>query len=81
MSEAHRQARRESIFASIVSEPVLLYGTRSVSWVPDPATGPRRIETPLATISHSFEIPRVDIVDSMGLQLMLISFRGEERPA
>lgn len=81
MSEAHRQARRKSIFASIVSESVLLYGTRSVSWVPDPATEPRRIETPLATISHSFEIPRVDIVDPLGLQLMLMSFRSEERPA
>lgn len=81
MSEAHRQARRKSIFASIVSESVLLYGTRSVSWVPDPAAEPRRIETPLGTISHSFEIPRVDIVDPMGLQLMLINFRSEERPA
>lgn len=81
MFEAHRQARRKSIFASIVSESVLLYGTRSVSWVPDPAAEPRRIETPLGTVSHSFEIPRVDIVDPMGLQLMLIRFRGEERPA
>lgn len=81
MAEAHRLARRKSIFASIMSESVLLYGTRSVSWVPDPAAAPRRIETPLATISHSFEVPRVDIVDPMGLQLMLMSFRSEERPA
>ena len=81
MAEAHRQARRKSILASIVTESVLLYGTRSVSWVPDPTAEPRRIETPLATISHSFEIPRVDIVDPIGLQLMLISFRSEERPA
>lgn len=81
MADAHRQARRKSILASIVSESVLLYGTRSVSWVPDPATEPRRIETPLASISHTFEIPRVDIVDPMGLQLMLISFRGEKRSA
>lgn len=81
MSEAQRQARRKSIIASIASESVLLYGTRMVSWVPDPATKSRRIETPLATISHSFEIPRIDIVDPMGLQLMLMSFRSEERPA
>lgn len=81
MSEVHREARRKSIFASIVSESVLLYGTRSVSWVPDPATEPRRLETPLATISHSFELPRVDIIDSMGLQLMLMRFRSEKRPA
>lgn len=81
MAEAHRMARKKSIFASIVTESVLLCGTRSVSWVPDPASEPHRIETPLATISHSFEVPRVDIVDPMGLQLMLISFRSEERPA
>jgi hypothetical protein len=80
MAEAHRQARCNSILASIVTESVLLYGTRSVSWVPDLGAEPRRIETPLATISHSFEIPRVDIVDPMGLQLMLIGFRSEKRP-
>ena len=81
MTEAHRQARSKSIFASIMPESVLLYGTRSVCWVPDPATEPRRIETPLATLRHSFEIPRVEIVDPMGLQLMLVSFRSEKRPA
>jgi hypothetical protein len=81
MAEAFRQVRRKSVFASIVTESVMLYGTRSVSWVPDRNKAPRRIETALATISHSIEVPRVDIVDPMGLQLMLIRFRGEERPA
>lgn len=80
MAEAYRLARRKSILASIASERILLYGTRSVSWVPDPADTPRRIETQLGSISHSFELPRIEIIDPLGLQFLLMSFRGEERP-
>lgn len=80
MAEAWRKARKKSIFALVVTESLMLYGNRSINWVTDPTEEPRRIETPLASISHSFEIPRIDTVDPLGLQLMLLSFR-QERPA
>jgi hypothetical protein len=81
MSAAWQNARKQSIFASIVTESVMLYGNRSINWVADPAGERRRIETELASIGHSFEIPRIDTVDPLGLQLMLLSFRQEQSPA
>lgn len=80
MSEAMRKARRKSIFAQIATESVILYGKRAVSWVENAGDGPRRMETQMGSISTSFEMPRVDVVDPIGLQLMLLSFRAEARP-
>lgn len=80
MTAAFRESRKKSVLASIVTESVMLYGTGSISWVEDRSLPPRRLETPLATISHSFEIPRTEIVDPIGLQQMIIHFRRETRP-
>lgn len=80
MAEAWRAARKKSIFAQIATESLILYGTRAVSWFKDHMDEQRRIETSMGSISHSFEMPRVDIVDPMGLQMMLLHFRGEDRP-
>ena len=80
MAEAWRAARKKSIFAEIATESLILYGTRTVSWFRDHTDEQRRIETPMGNISHSFEMPRVEIVDPMGLQMMLLHFRGEDRP-
>lgn len=80
MAEAWQAARKKSIFASIATESLILYGTRAVSWFKDHADEQRRIETPMGSISHSFEMPRIEIVDPMGLQMMLLHFRGEDRP-
>lgn len=79
MAAAFSESRKKSIIASLATELLMLYGTGSVSWVSDRSAPPRRIETPLATISHSFELPRTDIVDPIGLQQMIISFRRETR--
>lgn len=80
MSEAWQAARKRSIFASIATESLILYGTRAVSWFKDRDEEARRIETPMGSFSTSFEVPRVDIVDPMGLQMMLLQFRSEARP-
>ncbi|ETI64311.1 hypothetical protein C100_08025 [Sphingobium sp. C100] len=80
MADAWRAARKKSIFASIATESLILYGTRAVSWFADHDDARRRIETPMGSISHSFEMPRVEIVDPLGLQMMLVHFRGEDRP-
>jgi hypothetical protein len=77
MSDAMRKARKKSIFAQIATESVILYGKRVVSWIKSPGDEPRRIETEMGSISTSVEVPRIDIVDPVGLQLMLFSFRAE----
>lgn len=80
MAEAWRAARKKSIFAQIATESLILYGTRAVSWFKDFTDEQRRIETTMKSISHSIEMPRVEIVDPTGLQMMLLHFRGEDRP-
>lgn len=80
MNEAMRAARKKSIFASLATEQVMLYGTRAITWVYWPGEEPRRIQTDMATIGHSFEIPRIDMVDPLGLQMMLLSFKLEKGP-
>jgi len=80
MSDAMRKARKNSIVAQIATESIMLYGNRAVSWVDLPGEKPRRIETELGSVGASFEMPRVDIVDPIGLQLMLLTFRSEEPP-
>lgn len=81
MAEAYRHADEKSIFASIVTKVVVLYGNRSVSYVRHPKQETRRIETKMHSHGVSFEMPRIEIVDPVGLQKMLLSFRSEERPA
>lgn len=80
MSDAAREARKKSIFAQIATESVILYGRRAVSWIDTPGQEPRRIQTEMGSISTSFEMPRGEIIDPVGLQLMLMSFRVEVPP-
>lgn len=82
MSKAFKDAREKSTLLQLVSHTTLLHGNSSISRMRG-ITGSgeeRRIETPLASIGHSFEYPRGDIVDPLGLQLMLHGFAMEPRP-
>jgi len=81
MNETMRAARKQSIFAQTASESLMLYGNRAITWVDHPTESPRRLETKLANIGTSFEMPRVNIVDPLGLQLMLLQYRAERPPA
>lgn len=80
MNESFRAARKKSIFADVVSESTLLYGTRSVSYLQQGPETPRRFEVPLSSFGYSMEVPRIDIVDPVGLQQMLMAFKRESRP-
>ncbi|MNE83602.1 hypothetical protein D3C80_1804280 [compost metagenome] len=83
------EARKSSIMASLVSEKVLLYGTGMASWVPafpppqemaHGDTGPmRRMEQSLATIQHTFQIPRHSVLEPSTLELQILSFLYEKR--
>ncbi|MDN7715117.1 hypothetical protein [Burkholderia gladioli] len=80
MSNAAAEARKKSVFAQLVAESIILYGNRAVSWVDLPGEKPRRIDTELRSVATSFEIPRVDVFDPIGLDLMLRRFWAEEPP-
>lgn len=81
MQAAHKEARAQSVFFNLVHHSTLLYGIRSLSYVEDLDGGPRRpMEMELGTHSVSMTLPRLDMLDPIGLQLMLLRFRGEARP-
>lgn len=81
MTEAKRGADHKSIFAEIFTKVVVLHGNRSVSYHSTGDETPKRFETKMASHGVSMEIPRVDIVDPLGLQRMLFAYRAEKRPS
>jgi|GEM_PF-1189958 len=80
MAEAYQNAEKSSFFASIVSRVIVLHGTRTISYHRMGKEEPRRIESKMGTHSVSYEMPRIEIADPVGLQRMLFSFRAERRP-
>jgi hypothetical protein len=77
MNAAYKAAEKRSILASIATRRVLLYGNRSIDYFSGPNKEVRRNEMQLKSISTSVELPRVEIVDPMGLQFQLMNYRSE----
>lgn len=76
MRQMHKQVEKKSIFMSIVSRSVLLYGNRSISYFEGPDGKKQRSEMKLHSISHSFESPRLDILEPFDLDYTLRVFRA-----
>lgn len=76
MRQAHKQAEKKSIFMSIVSRQVLLYGTRSISYFDGPGGKQLRNEIKMHSFSHSIEAPRLDILEPFDLDYTLRVFRA-----
>jgi len=55
LRQAHKQAEKKSVFMSIVSRSVLLYGNRSISYFAGPDGKKHRNEMKLHSFSHSVE--------------------------
>lgn len=81
MKEAHKAAEKKSVFLSIVSRSVLLYGNRSISYFEDPDGETQRNEMKLHSFSHSIESPRLDILEPFDLDYTLRVFRAMRRAA
>ena len=79
MSESFKKAEKESVFLSIVSKSVLLYGKKSICYVSGPDELSNRMETPLQMHGSDVEIPRMELIDPYGLDYMLRVFRAEQR--
>lgn len=76
MRQAHKQVEKKSVFMSIVSRSVLLYGTRSISYFEGPDGKKQRSEMKLHRFSHSIESPRLDILEPFDLDYTLRVFRA-----
>jgi hypothetical protein len=77
MRDAHKQAESRSVFLSLVSRSVLLYGNRSLSFVDDGHDKLRPMEIDLHSHGISYEMPRMEVVDPVGLDYILRVFRKE----
>jgi hypothetical protein len=76
-SEIHKEARNNSIFASIAQSVVLLYGEASITYTNDLSDEPKRVEFPLQSFTHSIEYPSLDILDPIRLDYYSSIFRIE----
>lgn len=77
MRDAYKQAEKTSVFYGILSRSVLLYGRGSISYIKGPDGERRAVETEMKSFSSSMELPRLEVVDPVGLDLMLRVFRAE----
>ncbi len=82
MRAASKAAEARSVLMSFVHRSTLLYGVRSLSYVEDVGGGPRRpMEFELGTHEISMLLPRLEMTDPIGLQMIFAGLRLEPRPA
>ncbi|MCJ0826552.1 hypothetical protein MQC88_11420 [Luteimonas sp. 50] len=78
MQQAHKNARKQSVFFDIVHHSVLLYGRGAVSFVQDNGETLRAVEMDLKTHGVSMEYPRTETLDPIGLSYQLRLFQAEK---
>src|SRR5581483_7418748 len=71
MRSAHKKAEQMSVFMSLVHRSTLLYGRKSITFVRDPNDKRRPVTMDMHSFTTSFELPRMEIIDPVGLNLML----------
>ncbi len=76
-----KQALEQSIISQVVHRSTLLYGTAMIFHAhAGDGSNPRRQETSMASFEHQVEIPRLELIDPVGLRFALFRFRLESRP-
>lgn len=78
MRAAQKAAERQSVLLSVVHRSTLLYGKRSLSYVLEKDGSRRPIALDLRSVGLTFEMPRQDVLDPVGLDFVLRVFRVEK---
>jgi hypothetical protein len=78
MRTIHRMAEAKSVFLGLVHRSTILYGKRSLVYVTDLDGGQRAVPMDLKAFDTSFELPRLEVLDPVGLDYMLRVFRAEK---
>jgi hypothetical protein len=71
--EIRKQAERQSVFFGLVQHSTLLYGRKAIAYVRGADEPPVSME--MKTMSAGFEMPRLQIIDPVGLDWLLRVFR------
>lgn len=77
MREANKQAQEQSVFLGIVKHSVILYGNRSLNFIKSTNNVMEPMKMDLKSHSISYEMPRMEIADPVGLDYVLRIFRNE----
>ena len=76
-----KQAQEQSIISQLVHRSTILYGTGMIYYAyADEGSSPRRQETSMASFEHKIEIPRLELIDPVGLKFAIYRFRLESAP-
>jgi hypothetical protein len=78
MRTVHKMAESKSVLLSLVHRSTILYGKRSLTYVTDPDGSQRAVAMDLKSFGTSFELPRREILDPVGLDYMLRVYRVEK---
>lgn len=79
MRDVQKQAEKQSILFNLVHRSVLLYGRRSITYLHEHGKKARPVRMDLNSFSHSYEIPRLQIIDPVGLSLRIFALRSTKR--
>jgi hypothetical protein len=77
MRAVHKLAESKSVLINLVHRSTILYGNRSLTYVKDADGEQRAVALDLKSFGTSFELPRREILDPVGLDYMLRVFRVE----
>ncbi|MBM3552237.1 MAG: hypothetical protein FJX45_10805 [Alphaproteobacteria bacterium] len=78
MQVIRKMAESNSIFFDLTHRSTILYGKRSFTYVVDQDGTQRAVAIDLKSFSTSFEVPRREILDPVGLDYMLRVFQMEK---
>jgi hypothetical protein len=78
-TDIQKQARKMSVFASLVHNATMLYGRKSFTMITGADGQQFPSISPLSEHSYSFEFPRLSVVDPVGFNALLVVCRVEQR--
>lgn len=80
MRQAAKAGHEHSILRDLVTTQYLLYGRSSASYVDEGDGKLRKVEMAMHEHSFSSEFPMINILDPVGLDILLLHLRAEPRP-
>lgn len=79
MRASFKEARKESVFHNLVSRSVVLHGRRTTSYRRLADEPLQRFDMDLGSHGVSFELPRLEAADPLGLDLLILTYRSMRR--
>lgn len=77
--QSGKTARKQSLLMSMIKQSRILHGEGTLSTVYGPQGENRHVNTPFKTIGYSVEMPRQEVIDPIGFNMVLMTLRLERR--